>query len=151
MWNSRRRLAEQSGLHVARIEHLLQRFGSRITDLLDEVARRPELGKPLEGADDYLRVEAWYAAAHEGALHLDDLLTRRTRISIETWDRGLASSEPGARLMAETLGWSDADVAAEVERYRDRVAAERDSQRQPDDQAADAARTRVSDGRYVQA
>jgi glycerol-3-phosphate dehydrogenase len=151
LWNARHRLAAESGLHVARIEHLLRRFGARIHELLDVVARRPELGRPLEGADDYLRVEAWYAAAHEGALHLDDLLTRRTRISIEAWDRGLASAEPGARLMAETLGWSDEQLAAELDRYRDRVAAERDSQRQPDDQAADRARTRVSDGHYVRA
>jgi glycerol-3-phosphate dehydrogenase len=143
LWNGRRRLAEQSGLHLARIEHLLQRYGSRIGELLDEVARRPELGRPLEGAEDYLRVEAWYAAAHEGAHHLDDLLARRTRISIETFDRGLSAAEPGARLMAEVLGWSEDDVAREVEVNRARVAAERDSQEQADDQAADAARTRA--------
>jgi glycerol-3-phosphate dehydrogenase len=143
LWNSRRRLAAESGLHLARIEHLLQRYGSRITELLEEVARRPELGQPLEGSDDYLCVEAWYAAAHEGAHHLDDVLARRTRISIETFDRGLTSAEPAARLMGEVLGWSDEVIAREVEVYRERVAAERDSQQQPDDQAADAARTRA--------
>ena len=88
-------------------------------------------------------MEVWYAAAHEGAHHLDDVLARRTRISIETFDRGLSSAEPAARLMGEVLGWSDADVAREVEVYRERVAAERDSQEQEDDQAADAARTRA--------
>ena len=143
LWNGRRRLADQSGLHLARIEHLLQRYGSRVNELLEEVARRPELAAPLEGAEDYLRVEAWYAAAYEGAHHLDDLLARRTRISIETFDRGLSAAEPAARLMGEVLGWSDQVVAREVEVYRERVAAERDSQQQPDDQAADAARTRA--------
>jgi glycerol-3-phosphate dehydrogenase len=143
LWNGRRRLAEESGLHLARIEHLLQRYGSRIGELLDEVARRPELGKPLDGTEDYLCVEAWYAAAHEGAHHLDDVLARRTRISIETFDRGLTSAGPAARLMGEVLGWSDEQVAREVEVYGERVAAERDSQEQPDDQAADAARTRA--------
>ena len=29
LWNGRRRLARESGLHLARIEHLLQRYGSR--------------------------------------------------------------------------------------------------------------------------
>ena len=94
LWNGRRRLAAESGLHLARIEHLLQRYGSRIGELLDEVARRPELGKPLDGTEDYLCVEAWYAAAHEGAHHLDDVLARRTRISIETFDRGLTRPSP---------------------------------------------------------
>ena len=143
LWNGRRRLAEESGLHLARIEHLLQRYGSRIGELLDEVARRPELGKPLGGTEDYLCVEAWYAAAHEGAHHLDDVLARRTRISIETFDRGLIAAEPAARLMGEVLGWSEAQIAREVEVYGERVAAERDSQQQVDDQAADAARTRA--------
>ena len=34
LWNGRRRLARESGLHLARIEHLLQRYGSRIHELL---------------------------------------------------------------------------------------------------------------------
>jgi glycerol-3-phosphate dehydrogenase len=145
LWNQRERLAEQSGLHQARIEHLLGRYGSDIHDLLAEVERRPELGEPLPEADDYLQVEIRYAATHEGALHLDDVLTRRTRISIETWDRGVGAAEPAARLLAEVLGWDDAEVERELEYYRARVEAERESQRQPEDRAADAARTNAPD------
>jgi glycerol-3-phosphate dehydrogenase len=140
LWNGRHRLAAESGLHPARIEHLLHRYGSLIHDLLALVHDRPELGKPLPGADDYLAVEALHAASHEGAMHVDDVLTRRTRISIETWDRGVTAAEPVARLMAEVLGWSEDDITREVDRYHGRVASERESQRQPDDRAADAAR-----------
>ena len=93
LWNQRHALADQSGLHVARIEHLLRRQGSLITDLLELIAADPRLGEPLEGSEDYLRVEVVYAASHEGARHLDDVLARRTRLCIETWDRGLASAE----------------------------------------------------------
>jgi glycerol-3-phosphate dehydrogenase len=140
LWNARYRLATESGLHVARIEHLLHRYGTRIHELLELIAARPELREPLPEADAYLAVEALYAASHEGALHVDDVLARRTRISIESWDRGVAAARPVARLMAEVLGWSDADVDREVAIYEGRVQAERDSQRQHDDQAADAAR-----------
>ena len=104
------------------------------------MAERPELAEPLPGADDYLAVEALYAATDEGALHVDDVLARRTRISIEAWDRGVSAAEPVARLMAEVLGWSAQDVEREIDFYRRRVAAERESQRMDDDQAADAAR-----------
>ncbi len=145
LWNQRARLARESGLHVERIEHLLGRYGSAIHDLLDEVRRDPDLGRPLEGADDYLRVEVRYAASHEGAMHLDDVLARRTRISIETFDRGLASAEPAAALMGDVLGWTGDQRAAQVELYRQRVAAERESQTKADDQAADVARTSVPD------
>jgi glycerol-3-phosphate dehydrogenase len=144
-WNGRHRLAETSGVHVARIEHLLRRYGALVDDLLAMVAEDPSLGEALEGSDDYLRVEVVYAATHEGAAHLEDVLTRRTRTSIETWDRGLSAAEPAARLMAGPLGWDEAQIAREVEHYRARVAAERESQEQDDDLGADAARLGAPD------
>ncbi|MEJ7714194.1 MAG: glycerol-3-phosphate dehydrogenase C-terminal domain-containing protein [Thermoleophilaceae bacterium] len=112
LFNQRTRLARQSGLHVERIEHLLGRYGAAVHDLLAEIADDRALGEPLEGADDYLRAEVRYAASHEGALHLDDVLARRTRISTETFDRGLTAAEPAARLMGEVLGWTDERRAA---------------------------------------
>ena len=57
----------------------------------------PRLGRPLDGADDYLAAEVVYAASHEGARHLDDVLARRTRISIEAWDRGVSARPAGRR------------------------------------------------------
>jgi glycerol-3-phosphate dehydrogenase len=146
-WNQRERLAAQSGLHVARIEHLLRRYGSRVGEVLDLVVDDAALGRPIQGADDYLAAEAVYAASHEGALHLDDVLTRRTRISIETWDRGVAAAEHVAALVAPVLGWDEDDAKREVEHYQLRVAAEIDSQSQPDDHTADAARLGAPDVR----
>jgi glycerol-3-phosphate dehydrogenase len=138
-------LAAETGLHPARIEHLLGRFGSRIFELTEQIAADPALAEPLPGCDDYLAVEVLHAVTHEGAQHLDDVLARRTRISIEAWDRGLAAAEPAARIMAEPLGWDEETIAREVELYRDRVAAERESQQMPDDKAADTARTSAPD------
>jgi glycerol-3-phosphate dehydrogenase len=147
MWNQRRQLAQETGLHVARVEHLLNRYGTRTTELLDLLADRPELGEALPSSDDYLEVEAVYAASHEGALHLDDVLARRTRISIEAWDRGIAAAPVVAHRMAEVLDWDDATIQREVEHYEARVAAERESQRMPDDHTADAARLGAPDVR----
>jgi glycerol-3-phosphate dehydrogenase len=140
MWNQRSVLASRSGLHVARIEHLLRRYGSLTPELLELVHADPELGEPLAGAEDYLAVEVVYAVSHEGARHLDDVLARRTRISIETWDRGDRVAEAAAALMAPGLGWDDAERTREIELYVARVAAERASQEQLDDVAADASR-----------
>jgi glycerol-3-phosphate dehydrogenase len=140
VWNSRHGLAARSGLHVARIEHLLRRYGARVDELLALVEADTSLGKPLVGADDYLRAEIVYAASHEGARHLDDILTRRTRISIETFDRGVLCADETARLVAPVLGWNDVHVELEVQHYLARVAAERESQEQLDDDTADAAR-----------
>ncbi len=139
-WNARRRTAEASGLHVVRIEHLLQRYGSRLHEVLALVAADPALAVPIEGADDYLAAEIVYAASHEGARHLDDVLARRTRISIEAWDRGVSAAPQAAALMAGVLGWSDEQSAKEVSHYLARVQAERESQQMPDDETADSAR-----------
>ncbi len=150
-WRSRGRTAARHGFDVARIEHLLRRYGTLTGELLDLVAERPELAAALPGAPEYLAVEALYAAQSEGALHLDDILTRRTRISIETEDRGEAAAEAVARLVAPVLGWDAAATAREIEHYRARVAAERESQQQPDDRTADAARLGAPDVRGAEA
>jgi glycerol-3-phosphate dehydrogenase len=88
-----------------------------------------------------------YAALAEGALHLDDVLTRRTRISFETPHRGSESAEHTAAVMGDALGWDKAVRHREVEHYLARVAAERQSQTMPDDLTADAARIGVPDVR----
>ncbi len=140
LWNARYGLARSSGLHVARIEHLLHRYGTLAGEVMDLIAADPGLGKALGGADDYLRAEVVYAASHEGARHLDDVLARRTHISIETWDRGLSAAPEVAELMAGPMGWQPRQVAREVEHYRARVAAERASQDAVTDSDADAIR-----------
>ncbi len=147
LWNSRKLLASRTGLRVGVVEHLLGRYGSLVHALFDLMAGDPQLAEPLDGAPEYLRVEAYYAASHEGARHLEDVLTRRTRISIEVPDRGVAAAREVARLIAPVLGWDEATVAGELEHYDQRVAAERESQHQTDDQTADAARLGAPDVR----
>jgi glycerol-3-phosphate dehydrogenase len=123
---------------VARIEHLLQRYGTLIGEVLGLIEADAGLGRPLAGADDYLRAEIVYAASHEGARHLYDALARRTHITIETWDRGVSVAAEAAALMAGPLGWDSRQTAREVKHYQARIAAERASQEASDDQAADA-------------
>jgi glycerol-3-phosphate dehydrogenase len=143
--NQRVMLARRAGLHVARIDHLLGRYGGLVDDLLALIAERPDLRHPLAGAEDYLAAEIVYAVTHEAARHLDDVLTRRTRISIETFDRGVAAARPAAELMAAELGWDAARLEEEVDHYRRRVEAERQSQLKMTDQEADEARVTVRD------
>ncbi len=145
LWNARARVAARTGLHVVRVEHLLNRYGALAQEVLELIADDPSLGEPLHAADDYLRAEIVYAASHEGARHLDDVLTRRTRISIETFDRGTRSAREAAELMAPVLGWDKDQIEREVQHYEKRVEAERESQRQPDDLTADAARLGAPD------
>jgi glycerol-3-phosphate dehydrogenase len=139
-------LAEVSDLSVSQrlpvdvVEHLLGRYGSLSTDIFGLIAADPALRHPIPGASDYIAAEIVYAVTHEGALHLDDILTRRTRISIEVPDRGLAAAPEIARLIAPLLGWTEETTNTEINRYYDRVHAELAANEASDDAAANAAR-----------
>ncbi len=129
------------GLHPYRVRHLLDRYGSLIGDVLDLAAEDPGLLDPIEAAAGYLKVEARYAVTAEAALHLEDILTRRTRISIEYAHRGVDCAREVADVVAPVLGWSAEDVEREVANYAARVQAEVLSQAQPDDVSADELRS----------
>ncbi|RZU33007.1 glycerol-3-phosphate dehydrogenase/oxidase [Blastococcus saxobsidens] len=140
-------LASGYGVPQEAVERLLRRHGDQVTAVLDLVRADPTLGRPLPGAPHHLAAEVIHAVTAEGALHLDDVLTRRTRISIETPHRGVESAPEVARLMATVHGWEDDFLAREIAHYEARVAAERESQRMPDDRTADAARLGAPDVR----
>ena len=146
-WAHRAAIAARHNVTVGVVEHLLERYGALAVEILTLVDARPELGRPVPGAPEYLAAEIHYAAAAEGALHLDDVLTRRTRISIETPHRGTEAAEATAEIMGDVLGWDEMARKREVEHYLARVAAERESQRMADDRTADAARLGAPDVR----
>jgi glycerol-3-phosphate dehydrogenase len=145
--NQTEQVGAEYGLHPYRVRHLLDRYGSLITDVLAIAADRPDLLEPIADAPVYLRVEAAYAAAAEGALHLEDILARRMRISIEYPHRGVDCAREVAEIVAPILGWGPVDVDREVATYVARVEAEVRSQAQPDDASADALRIAAPEAR----
>ncbi len=149
MVNQVDRMSRRVGLPVWRLQHLLNRYGSMIDDLLGLAADDPDLLQPIPDAEEYLKVEIVFAVTYEAALHLDDLLARRTRISIETPDRGTACAAFVAQLAGKHLGWDAERIANEVESYAARVSAERESQAASTDLEADAARVAAPDTRHV--
>jgi glycerol-3-phosphate dehydrogenase len=140
-------VGELVGLHPYRVRHLLDRYGSLMDDVLALAADHPDLLGPIQEAPGYLKVEAVYAAAAEGALHLEDILARRMRISIEYPHRGVDCAREVAELVAPVLGWSAGDVNREVANYTARVEAEILSQAQPDDVSADELRASAPEAR----
>jgi glycerol-3-phosphate dehydrogenase len=119
------RLAEDYGVPRAAVEHLLGRYGTLAAEVLELVKGDAALGRPLATGHPYLRAEVAYAVSHEGALHLEDVLMRRTRLSIEAADSGAAVAAEVAVIMGRLLGWSRRRRATETRRYLDLVEAER--------------------------
>jgi glycerol-3-phosphate dehydrogenase len=115
---------------------LVERHGACAEEVLAAVAADPALARPLAGAGRYLAAEAVHACTHQGALDLDDILSRRMRVSIEVPDRGRAAAAAVAPLVAPVLGWSGERAAEEVRRYVRLRDAEAAAELAPDDTVA---------------
>ncbi|MFC7407055.1 glycerol-3-phosphate dehydrogenase/oxidase [Georgenia alba] len=133
------------GWTADRVEHLLHRYGSEISLILESIEATPELGRPLTGAEAYLAAEVAFAVTHEGALHLEDILTHRVRLSYETRDRGVSALEEIAAIAGPLLGWDEATTTREIDAYRRRAEAEATAEQERTDTAAAAARLTTDD------
>ncbi len=127
------------------VDHLLHRYGSMMEELVDLIAQDESLARPLEEAPAYLRAEIAYACTSEGALHLEDIMCRRTRLVYEVKKQGLHAVPEIAALAAEHLGWDTATQEAEVAAYRARAEAEEAATFADDDESASALRNQVPD------
>jgi glycerol-3-phosphate dehydrogenase len=94
-----------------------ERYGSLLGELDGMVRAEPALADRLVPGEPTLGVEVAYAASHEGGRSLDDVLTRRTHIAMETADHGASAAPAAARILGPILGWDDARTTAETENY----------------------------------
>ena len=72
-----------------------------------------------------MAAEVVHAARAEGAATLDDVFSRRMRLSLRARDAGLPGAPAAARLLAAELGRDAAWAAAQVTAYAEAVRAER--------------------------
>lgn len=140
-------LAAQWGLSEEYVTHLLGRYGSLAPEVVQLIAEDPSWAEPLAGAPAYLRAEVAYAVRNEAALHVEDVLVRRTRVAMEYAHRGAESAAAVAEILGAELGWDGERIAQEAELYRTRVAAELRSQATNDDDQADALLREVPEAR----
>ncbi len=117
------RLAEDYGVPRECVEHLLGRYGTLAEEVLGPTRVDPGLARPLAEGHPYLRAEVAYAVTHEDALHVEDVLMRRTRLFIESADSGTGVAADVSAIMGRLLGWSRRRRAAETRRYCELVAA----------------------------
>lgn len=115
------------GLDPASARHLAETYGARTPRLLARIARDPggRIGRRIEPDLPFLWVEVVWAAEQEMALSLADVFIRRTGVFYRALDQGLSAAPKAAALLGAALGWDDARVAQEVDRYREIVTAGR--------------------------
>lgn len=117
-------LASTSGLGREVITHLLNRYGSLIAELLELIQKDPTLAKPLSKDLPYLKAEIYYAASHEGARSIDDVISRRTRLAFEAPNSAVDLVKNVANIIAPVLGWSLKQKNESVDEYLNMAADE---------------------------
>ncbi len=113
------RISEESGLSAASVIHLLNRYGSLISELLEIIKNDPKLAKPLTKDLPYLKAEIYYAASHEGARSVDDVISRRTRLAFEAPNSAMDLATDVATIIAPVLGWTPKQKKDSVSAYID--------------------------------
>ncbi len=117
-------IAKEYGLPEETITHLLNRYGSLINEVLAIVESDKRNGKPLDLSLPYIKAEIIYAVTHEGAMSVDDVISRRTRLAFEAPNAGLHLVDEIATIIAPLLGWSAKEKKASIAHYQNQVAAE---------------------------
>jgi glycerol-3-phosphate dehydrogenase len=104
---------------------LVRQCGETAQHVLSLVAAEPELGRRLSPAAPHIAAEVVHAARSEGVATLDDVLSRRTRLSLRAKDAALPTAPLAASLLARELGRDEAWATAQVGAYADAVRTER--------------------------
>jgi len=104
--------------------HLYRRYGANARVLDAMIEMNPDLGLPMVEGLPYVMAEAVYAAKHEMANTLDDVLTRRTRARLLDVAKTSAAAQSVAELIAPELGWDTGRLATEVTAFRESAARE---------------------------
>ena len=120
-----RAAAASLGLDERVADGLVRQTGERAHDVLSLVAADPSLGHVLSPSAPHIAAEVVHAARTEGAVTLDDVLSRRMRLSLRAKDAGLPAAPLAARLLAAETGQDATWAAAQVAAYADAVRKER--------------------------
>lgn len=93
-------------------------YGSDAYDIRKLIESDPSLGEPLHAALPYAKAEVIWAARHEMARTVEDVLARRTRALFLNARAAVEMSPAVAGLMASELGWDEATRAKQIASFR---------------------------------
>ena len=117
-------IAAEFAIEEKSVVHLLNRYGSLISEVLELITEDKKLAQLLDPSLPYLKAEIVYAVTHEGAMSVDDVISRRTRLAFEAPHAGIELAEEIADLIAPYLGWGAKEKKASIAEYRGQVDSE---------------------------
>jgi glycerol-3-phosphate dehydrogenase len=98
-------------------QHLVQKFGTHASRVLALTREDSNLGLLLVDGFPTLRAEVLYAARHEMATTIEDVLLRRSGLQLSSWRAAIAAAPLTASILAGELNWNPEFTRTSVERY----------------------------------
>jgi glycerol-3-phosphate dehydrogenase len=120
-----RQLMTDYQLDVDTATHLCGVYGARAHLLAARIAQAPTLGERLDSELPYVWAEIEFAAKHDLARTVEDVLARRVPLLLVSRDQGLGVCERVADVLGTLLGWSPAQRTQMLEEFRAEVALSR--------------------------
>ena len=111
------KIAESYSISEATVIHLLDRYGSLIEEILEIISSDSSMAERIIPELPYLKAEILHAVTHEGALSVEDVLLRRTRISFEAFDGGADVAPEVAKIIGDELSWGAKERNASVKSF----------------------------------
>lgn len=108
-------------LTAATIQRLWRAYGANWQTVADLATRDPRLAEPIVEGQDVVKAEIVFAARHEMARTLADVLARRTHVALLDRDQARSAVPAVAGLMAGELGWDEIETARQIALYDQQI------------------------------
>jgi glycerol-3-phosphate dehydrogenase len=113
-------LIKSHGISEQTARHLVERYGTSATEVLELVTKDAALGKPIVEGFAPIRSEIVYSAS-EMAETIEDVLARRVGLEFFSWRAAQQAAPIVGALLGQQLGWSTDQTALSVREYVDRI------------------------------
>ena len=120
-----RRLMDTHGLDADTATHLCGVYGMRAPTLAQRITADRTLGERIDPELPYVWAEVEFAATHDLARTVEDVLARRVPLLLVSRDQGLGASERVADVLGKLHAWTPAQRAQMLDEYRAEVALSR--------------------------
>lgn len=108
--------------HASKQDEALSVYGSDTQKIERLIQTEPDLARPIAEGLPYQRAHVIWAARHELARSVEDVLARRTRILFLDAQASIDAAPDVAALLARELGHDEAWITAQIAAYRELAA-----------------------------
>lgn len=98
-------------------KHLLADYGTWARQIVSILADSPQWSRRMVPGLPYILAEAYFGATQEMARTIEDILSRRTRVTLLNPDQGRSCAFEVSQIMAKVLKWSPEERQRQLKAY----------------------------------